>query len=64
MCNFRAHNLEEFKIWAEDKMRDHAHSHGREEEAEIFWMWVKGVCPNLFIYFTMYLVVLNYTLRI
>jgi hypothetical protein len=40
--------------------------HTREEEEEeqmAFWMLIKGICPELFIYFTMYLADLYYTLR-
>jgi hypothetical protein len=30
---------------------------------KVFWMRVEGVCPDLFIYLTMYLAALYHTLR-
>jgi hypothetical protein len=38
--------------------------HTREEKRSLFWMQVEGVCPDPFIYFTLYLAAPFYTLRI
>jgi hypothetical protein len=55
--------LEEFKIRVEIRCEIRSCITQEMRREDLFWMMVKGVHPNPFIYFTMYLVDLLYALR-